>query len=427
MAATGIGALDEGEEEEIFAYDYGEDFPESLSELGRTLLSGRPTNRSLGPFQQLKIIAVAAEYRAPTARRAGKGKMLPASDFEKEQEQESRKAAQKATQRLILPKVKSESSDAFIRRLDAHRQAPEAMIIPLTPPEDDLMFAKRMVAVKGNETPNAIILPKTPRESNQEFEERLECAKKTSCPLVFQRGAHESGAQFKTRITAQLKCRKPIIPRSADEPEKGFAERCKMQVSCDKVVHPFDPKREDEHAYFRRLHANREKTALVFEPGDEKAIVDAIGVEKKKGSDPYALAPAAEETGAEIMAKAEAEQEKAKEKQRAAEVKEEERRKAEEKEKEDEKNEAERVAQRIADMKAKAAEAQAAAELEANRKASFEMETINMSSIGFMPLKKLLMERGVPKEVVFGAPTKFALQEVAKKWGDELKVAFVTE
>ena len=32
---------------------------------------------------------------------------------------------------------------------------------------------------------------------------------------------------------------------------------------------------------------------------------------------------------------------------------------------------------------------------------------------------------GVPKEDVFGAANKFALQAVAKKWGDEIKVEWV--
>jgi len=412
------------EEEDLFAYDYASDFPESIHLLGKTLLNGRPVNETLSPLHQMQVLAAAADYRAPTARRPGKGKMLPTSDFEKEMEIESRKSAQKSCSRLILPKTKSESSDAFIRRLDAHRQAPEALIIPLTAPEDDMLFAKRMVAIKSSEVPNLLILPKTTRESASDFDERLETSKKTPSALVFQRGAHESGPQFKTRLAGQLKCRKPIIPRSAEEPEKGFAERCKMQVAVDKVIHPFDPKREDEHLYFRRLTANKEKSALVFEPGDKVAIVDAIGEEKAKKAEPAAAAgPAA----ADLMAEAEAETEAQNAVLRAAEEAEAKKLKEAEEAKAAEANEAERVAARIAEMKVKAAEAQAAAELEKNRKASFEFEQININSIGFMPLKKFLMERGVPKEEVFGAPSKFALQEVARKWGDELKIEWTTE
>ena len=43
----------------------------------------------LGPLQQIKVLAKAAEYRAATPRRPGKGKVLPASQFEGEQEFES--------------------------------------------------------------------------------------------------------------------------------------------------------------------------------------------------------------------------------------------------------------------------------------------------------------------------------------------------
>jgi len=62
---------------------------------------------------------------------------------------------------------------------------------------------------------------------------------------------------------------------------------------------------------------------------------------------------------------------------------------------------------------------------ETERKASFQMEQVEIGSVGFMPLKKLLQERGVPKEQVFACANKFALIEVAKKWGPELKIEFI--
>ena len=43
------------------------------------------------------------------------------------------------------------------------------------------------------------------------------------------------------------------------------------------------------------------------------------------------------------------------------------------------------------------------------------------------PLKKLLMERGVPKETVFACANKFQLIEVGKKWGPELKIQFTED
>ena len=183
MTEYGGAALDDEDEDGLFAYEYDDDYPESLLDLGSVLLGGRPLNSKHGPMQQIRVLATAGEYRERTVRRAGKGKAAPQTDFEKEMEYQARLSAQKAVSRVIVPKVKAESADAFIRRLDAHRQAPEALIPPLTPPEDEVVFTKRMIAVKANENPNVVILPKTARESNQEFEERLALAGKTACVL----------------------------------------------------------------------------------------------------------------------------------------------------------------------------------------------------------------------------------------------------
>ena len=407
----------EEEAETLFAYDYGEDFPESLVDLGRLLLGGRPINQLMDPLQQIQVLATAAEFRAPAARGAGKGKLLPFSAFEKEMERELRKSAQTLTHRLVLPKRKVESSDAFIRRLDAHRQATEAIIIPLTAPEDEALFAKRMIAVKANETPNCIVLPKTARESVQEFECRMEMAKKSPSPLIFPRGTHESGAQFHTRLQAQLKSKRPIVPRSIDEPDKGFSERCRLQPKCEKVIHPFDPKREDEQLYLRRLMANSQKSALAFEPGDKRAIDDAIGTEHKQTARKVEPVTALGSSAADLMSAAEEETVKAKVARPEAEAAEAAKLAEAQTEEEEAALAAERVAQRIAAMKLKAAEEVATA-----CRKSFALEQISIDAIGFMPLKKLLIERGVPKEEVFGAPTKFALQEVAKKWDEVLKI-----
>ena len=97
-------------------------------------------------------------------------------------------------------------------------------------------------------------------------------------------------------------------------------------------------------------------------------------------------------------------------------------------EEEAEAREAERLAQRLEDMKVKAREAKEEAEREAAEQAKqFGREKADITKVGFMPLKKLLMDRGVPKEQVFGAPSKFALQAVAQKWAEELKIEWVTD
>ena len=418
---------EEEEEEEIFAYKYGADWPTALSDMAGTMLGGRPTNQTLGPVQQYKIVIAAAQYRAPTPRRAGKGKPLPPSDHEGEQETKQRKDTQKRCQRLILPKAATETPDTFIRRLDAHNNAPEALIPPLMAPEDDTLFAKRCIAVKETtEIPNALILPKNSRENVAEFEERLAIAKKSSI-LIFPRGAHESNAHYKARLNIAKTCRRIIMPKSAEEPERGFHMRIDAQLSNEYVIHPFDPEREDEHLYMRRLQAHKERTGLNFEPGDNKAIVNAIGEEHvhkelaRQGTQKNTVA------AADVMAQALDEEHAFHEKEAAEQAKQDEKAAKEaaalsEKEQEDA-----RVAERIAEMKLKQEEAHRLAEEEANKKHSFAMEQIAINKIGFMPLKKLLTERGVPNDQVFGCSNKFALMELAKKWGDELKIQWVEE
>merc|ERR1719421_1085775 len=117
----------------------------------------------------------------------------------------------------------------------------------------------------------------------QEFEDRLALAKKLTV-LIFPRGTHESAQHFKQRLQAQAKSKRPILPQSQGEPDKGFKERCDMQPACARVIHPFDSKREDEKAYIRRLHANKERTALGFEPGDLDAIKAVLGEVKHEAA-----------------------------------------------------------------------------------------------------------------------------------------------
>jgi len=64
--------------------------------------------------------------------------------------------------------------------------------------------------------------------------------------------------------------------------------------------------------------------------------------------------------------------------------------------------------------------AQAAAAVEAVVLSDHE---VSFGSIGFMPLKKLLMERGVPKDAVFSAANKVALKEIAAKY--QTNITFV--
>jgi len=78
-----------------------------------------------------------------------------------------------------------------------------------------------------------------------------------------------------------------------------------------------------------------------------------------------------------------------------------------------------RVAQRIADMKLKQEEERKKREEE---ESTLKWQRLRLADQGFMGLKKLLVERGVPKEQVFGAANKYALIAVAKNWAETIKI-----
>jgi len=291
------------------------------------------------------------------------------------------------------------------------------MVAPQTPDESEIIFAKRCVAVKANEHENSLILPKSAKETDAEFEERLAKAKEVQV-MIFPRGKHETNAHWKLRLSNAAKTKLPIMPKSADEPERGFQDRCQMQRSCSRVIHPFDPEREDQRGYTRRLEANKQRSGLGFEPGDNKAINAVLGEPKKHEVEHHedhhvdgkALMTAKLESLENLHH--EEEESAAKIQQKLA---------AEEAAKKEAEEEQQRVEERIAQMKVEQEqERKRKEEEEANK--GFDLERIAINKVGFMPLKKLLMERGVPKEQVFACANKFALMEVAKKWGPELKI-----
>ena len=92
------------EEEDNFAFSWGDDFPEAMNAMHMTMVPGHPINPTLGPKQLLMVLADPSEFRAATPRRPGKGKPLPASPSEGEMELQSRRDCQKACRRLIMPK-----------------------------------------------------------------------------------------------------------------------------------------------------------------------------------------------------------------------------------------------------------------------------------------------------------------------------------
>ena len=195
-----MGDEENDEEEEIFAFKYGADWPSAISDMGSVMLGGRPdeSDARSGAADEDPDRGGAVP-RADAAPR-GQGQAAPAvrvrgRDGDRPAQEDAEGGAA-----LILPKCANESPDMFIRRLDAHKNAPEALIPPLRPPEDETNFIKRCIAVKETtEMPNHLILPKGAKESNAEFEERIAAAKKINT-LIFPRGHHEKPDHWKARL-----------------------------------------------------------------------------------------------------------------------------------------------------------------------------------------------------------------------------------
>uniref|UniRef100_A0A7S3ATI9 Uncharacterized protein n=1 Tax=Haptolina ericina TaxID=156174 RepID=A0A7S3ATI9_9EUKA len=413
--------------DDSFKFEYGADFPEGLDILSMEIQK-RKLGKNFSPIELITELNMAAEYKERTARRAGKGKRLEPNKFEGEQETESRKRAQADCQRLILPKGKDEIPDVFIRRLDAHRTAQEALIVPLTPPETNTDFIMRVVAVKGNEEPNTVILPKSPQEGEAEFKSRMEVAKATPA-LVFPRGKSETADHFKLRLSNQAKQKTSILPKAVDESDKHFKRRVETYAMFS--IHPFDPSREDEDLFDRRMRHHKEVPQVPCEPGDmdllKKFPSETVRLERE-AAEAEKLKAALEKQAEKDRLEAEAAEKEAAEK--------EERMKAAKGNKRTDslddgpaptrEEQEERVKAAIAAQK-KAAEEKVLADAAAAAKAMADLamteDTVDFNKIGFMPLKKLLMEKGVPKDAVFSAANKMALKEIAMK--HNVKINFV--
>ena len=229
------------------AYNYGDDTPAAWDVLARGAL-GRPISTRISPVLFLDELNEALLFAPPVKARLGqrpkpagpgKTKALAASSVERPEETERRRAAQNDCRRLILPRTADEASDVFLRRLDAHQNAPEALVAPLSKPEDTKSFLRRMVAVKKNEAAGLLVMPRAKAETAEQFEARMALCE--ACPAtVFARGAHEDPTDFKARLDAQSKCRRPIMCRSDGEPASLFRRRCAVSRACLDVVHPYD-------------------------------------------------------------------------------------------------------------------------------------------------------------------------------------------
>jgi hypothetical protein len=266
-----------GDEEKV-VYRWGADFPDLLSQLCE-LTQGRGLPANYSPLEIVRDLEEAYVHK-PGSRRGGRvtqpGPPLPAGPAEGEEETERRKATQKLQELRvkIIPRPKAEVVDVFLRRLDAHKEAPESVIVPLVPPEEHMQAVKRFVAIKklGAEQRRCVIMPRNAKEDDGNFVARLACSEKSACPLVLPRGVHESKEQFKQRLDMQLRTAVTIMPRGEKEDETLFTTRTQVSAKCKESVHPFDKTREDECMYERRLIAQKNDLELCLTPGDAAAI-----------------------------------------------------------------------------------------------------------------------------------------------------------
>ena len=242
---------------------------------------------------------------------------------------------------------------------------------------------------------------------------RAACATTRRNQYTFSAQWPAASAESAPQMTASVRC-VPIMPRSHDEKDDLFKLRLDVAKMCTDVVHPYDEARENYDQCTNRLHAQKDSTGLALEPGHPR-------FNEREGPVVHKEKKVVEEMTPALLALKLAEKEEAErlKKQHAEDAK----RKAEEDAEKAliEAESGERAAQREADKLRRELEAKAAAERAANP--TFEQESVSLSALGFMTLKKKLVERGVPQADVNKAANKFALKEIASKY--DCKITFV--
>jgi len=440
-------------------FAWGGDYPAIIGSMVREVL-GRPTSENFGPFDLMRTMNETFKHELPvSSRRKGvaqvaKSKALPASRDEREEETTRRKEAQAESNKLILPRPKHEPSELFLRRIDAHRTNPDAIIAPFSlETEEPMQCVKRFVATKNMAHPGLMVLPKVKVETATEFEQRLAVCQK--CPsLVLPRGVHESADDFKRRMAKQAEATAAIMPRSAKEEPTDFQNRCVLAVRCEETIHPYDAARETLSAFECRLRAQKEYSSEALAPGDEKVlklcppvlsnVANAPGLSSKK------VEPVQEQQGGEAT-DAKQKEEDDEEGQRQQQDDQEPRAKLEveveapsaplssgAKPVESAKVESgSAVSSTCAASPSKFGQAghtgvvlgptflRPSEPEETKRPSQMEELQVSFANMGFMPLKRLLIERGVPKEEVNKASNKFLLKEIGDKYAEMYKLSFI--
>jgi len=262
------------------------------------------------------------------------------------------------------------------------------------------------------------VLPKNAKESMAEFEARLKACK-VCAAVVLPRGEHEAPDDFKKRLEFVPKAPVAIMPRSNDEPQAAFATRCKASLECewDVVVHPYDGTRENHDEYADRLFVQKHLLEQIVEPGNKELIAfEAERLRPKAklvapspaelAAAAPAAAPAAEAAKPKGTTRMQLEEEEMEAAAKAEEEEKQRRIEAGEEEKPKPRPKAAPGSMKIGCTHLKE-------EAAGQRLSEMGEETVDLNEIGFMALKKMMIERGVPADAVNKAPNKFMLKEVA--------------
>jgi len=385
-------------------YRYGEDYPPAFNLLSQQAI-GRPMAEHASPSIVLNgLNEIYVFTPAPRRRGSFQGPKpgFKANSIESENETERRQELQREIQRLILPRGsfhKEEVPDLFFRRLDAHHNSPEAIVCPMTPHEDAMIFAKRMAAVKQNATPGMLVLPKGACESAAEAEQRFKLCQK--CPaLVMPRGKHESPEQFKKRLELQAGSAFTLMPRSDGEPPEQFVTRCKLAAQCQEEIPAYDSERETADGYADRLLAQQEQPEIAISPEDHDLVDRLASLLRPKPALPPKPPP---EREPEPTPEPEPEPEPQPEPEPEPEPQ----------PKPEPEPEPEPEPKKPPSLAPTPVPITAAPE----KPPQPDAETVDLATVGFMSLKKMLLARGVPADIVSKAPNKFMLKEVAEKHG----------
>ena len=246
------------------------------------------------------------------------------------------------------------------------------------------------------------VVPQSHLESDAQYALRMEVAGRVAC-VVLPRVKNESSADFDERMAQQAKSKTTVMPR-APEPPKPKAPEEPEHTDAEQEGEPSKAEEAPKaSAYAVSSAAYSVDLEALNKVRAEHAAKNPASTQERKAQAARARKAVLglgdeeddEPTGASSLSKEEAD----KKVQELVERRREE---------------------QLAREKAKA-EAEEAAKDPANRG---KLE-VDFAAIGFMQFKKLLADRGAPKEALFSCANKVALKELAMKESDTCKLVVV--